>query len=360
MLVRRKSSLVTLCAAALVLSVSTALPAQSSAAAAHRQTRFEEVDLVSDQPGKAQITDPNLVNPWGMSIGKFLWVSDADKDLSTVYSGGGAAGAVHKQGLEVKVAGGPTGQVFNPGHGFVVSTKKGSGPAMFLSATESGTIRGWNPQADPATALLGAKVKGASFKGLTMVWIHGRPFLLAADFLNGRIDVFNSHFRLLPTFRAFRDRGLPPGYAPFNVAAVGGTVFVAYAKRKPGEADEIAGPGRGFVSQFTASGHFLRRFASRGPLNAPWAITVAPRSFGTFAGALLVGNFGDGRINAFDRRSGRFMGPLRRADGSAISVDGLWGLVPGTAANGGRNALWFAAGVDDEKHGLVGLIRPAY
>ncbi|NUR86840.1 MAG: TIGR03118 family protein [Nonomuraea sp.] len=348
---RRKAALSLLCTAALAMTVSGTLPAQATAA--HRQTRFEQVNLVSDQPGHARTTDPHLVNPWGMSIGKFLWVSAADKDLATVYDGAG-----HKQGLEVGVAGGPTGQVFNPGRGFVVSSKKGSGPAMFLFATESGTVKGWNPQADPAHALLGASVKGASFKGLTMVRVHGRPFLLAADFKGERVDVFDARFHRVRSSHAFRDRGLPRGYSPFNVAAIGRSVFVAYAKHAPGSDEETAGAGLGFVSQFTAGGRFVRRIASHGALNAPWGIAVAPRSFGTFAGDLLVGNFGDGRINAYS--GGRFRGPLRMSDGRPIEIDGLWGLVPGTRAIGGTGSLWFAAGVDDEKHGLVGVIRPRY
>jgi uncharacterized protein (TIGR03118 family) len=354
MSIRRKAPLVTLCAAALVLSVSTAPSAQSQTSS-YRPTRFETVNLVSDIPGRAAITDPNLVNPWGMSMGPRLWVSDADKDLSTVYSGGGTAGTIKKEPLEVVVEGGPTGQVFNSGSRFLVRGH----PALFIFATESGTIQGWNPQADPTHAIVKAKVRHASYKGLALVSVNGRQFLLAADFFHARIDVFDSRFHRVHSFGAFRDRGLPRGYAPFNVASVGGTVFVAYALQNADRDEEVAGPGNGFVTQFTSGGRFIRRFASRGALNAPWAITVAPRSFGTFAGDLLVGNFGDGRVNAYDRSSGRFHGPLRKPGGAPIEIEGLWGLLPGTAANGGRDALWFAAGIDDEKHGLVGLIRPA-
>jgi uncharacterized protein (TIGR03118 family) len=341
------------CAAALVLGITGTLPAAAHATSAHAKVpRFLQTDLVSDLPGRAPLTDHKLVNPWGMSMGPRLWVSDADADVSTVYSGGGTAGKVVKQPLEVAVPGGPTGQVFNGGHGFVVRGKGGAGPASFVFATESGTIAGWNATADPTHAIVAAKVRRASFKGLALLGSH----LLAADFFHGRIVVFDRHFHRVPG--GFRDPGLPRGYAPFNVAAVHGSVFVAYAKRNAGGSEEIAGPGNGFVSQFSASGRFLRRFASHGALNAPWALTVAPRGFGSLTGALLVGNFGDGRINAYDRSSGRFLGPLRKADGKAIAIEGLWGLVPGTAANGGASALWFAAGIDDEKHGLLGLIRP--
>ncbi|MFI6318003.1 TIGR03118 family protein [Nonomuraea sp. NPDC050556] len=333
-----------LCAVALVgATLTTTAPAQ----AAQRVTRFTEVDLVSDIPGRAAITDKHLVNPWGMSMGPRLWVSDADADVSTVYSD-----AVRKEPLEVVVAGGPTGQVFNPGPRFRLD---GRHPALFMFATESGTIAGWNPAADATRAIVKARVHDASFKGLAL--LRGR-FLLAADFFHARVDVFDSHFRRLRTHGAFRDRGLPGGYAPFNVAVVGGSVFVAYALQNDDRDEEVAGPGNGFVTQFSSSGRFLRRFVSRGPLNAPWAITVAPAGFGTFAGALLVGNFGDGRINAFDRH-GRFLGPLRKQGGAALEIEGLWGLLPGTQANGGRDALWFAAGIDDEQHGLLGLIRPA-
>ncbi|MFJ2030495.1 TIGR03118 family protein [Streptosporangium sp. NPDC087985] len=344
-----------LCAAALVLGTTGFLPAaaQKTTSAPSHPTRFSEVDLVSDIPGRATITDPKLVNPWGLAMGPGLWVSDNGTDTATVYGGGGTAGPIVKESIEVAVPSAPTGQVSNPGPGFTVTGPGGSGPARFIFATESGTIAGWNSTADPAHAVVAATVPHANFKGLTLV--DGR--LLAADFFHRRIVVFSQNFQRIPGL--FRDPFLPADYAPFNVAAIGGTVFVAYAKTAPGSSDEVTGPGDGFVSQFNASGRFIRRFASRGPLNAPWAITVAPRSFGSFAGALLVGNFGDGRINAYNPRTGRYLGPLRRANGTPMAIEGLWGLEPGTAANGGQDALWFAAGIGEEAHGLLGLIVPA-
>jgi len=171
--------------------------------------------------------------------------------------------------------------------------------------------------------------------------------------------VFDSEFRRLampPTF--FNDPKLPAGYAPFNVAVIGDAVYVSYAKQDAEKHDEVDGPGLGFVDVYTDFGQHRERFASRGPLNAPWAITVAPASFGKFAGDILVGDFGDGRINAFDNR-GHFEGPLRGSDGKPLAIDGLWGLLPGTAANGGTDNLWFAAGINHEADGLLGLIGPA-
>ncbi|ETK33431.1 TIGR03118 family protein [Microbispora sp. ATCC PTA-5024] len=350
---------ITLCAAALVVGATTTLPAHAASvpAATATTTRFQEIDLVADVAGRAARTDQKLVNPWGIAVGPRVWVSDADAGVATVYSGGGTAGPVVKEPLTVAVPGGPTGQVFNSGPHFVVHGPKGSGPAAFVFATESGTIQGWNLKADPAHAVVAAKVRRASFKGLALLQARGGPFLLAADFFHGRIVVFDGRFHRVSLPHAFRDPSLPRGYAPFNVAVVGGTVYVTYARQNAHHDEEVAGPGKGFVSRFTASGAFRGRLAARGPLNAPWAVTAAPASFGTFAGALLVGNFGDGTINAFTR-NGRFLGPLRTPEGKPIRIDGLWGLAPGTAANGGANALWFAAGTDDEKHGLLGLIRP--
>ncbi|MBO3747808.1 TIGR03118 family protein [Streptosporangiaceae bacterium NEAU-GS5] len=343
-----------LCAAALATGIIGAVPAQATiasatSAASAKNPAFEEVDLVSDLDGRAEIKDAHLINPWGMSMGPRLWVSAADADLSTIYGGGGTAGPVTKQPLEVVVKGGPTGQVFNSTKNFSLGK---SGPALFIFATESGTIQAWNGKSG-THAVVKARVRGAHFTGLTLL---GGRFLLAADFARGRIVVFDRHFHKVTSF-LFRDSHLPRGYHPFNVEVLRGHVYVAYAKAND-EGEEQPGAHKGFVSRFSLSGHFQGRVVSRGALNAPWAMVVAPRSFGRLAGSLLVGNFGDGWINAYTW-NGHYLGALRDKDGKAIAIPGLWDLEPGTNTNGGANALWFAAGIDDEKHGLVGLIRPA-
>ncbi|MFI6602369.1 TIGR03118 family protein [Nonomuraea sp. NPDC050536] len=342
------------------MSVTTVVPAESAAWPRHHGkhgNKFEEIDLVSNIPGRAQITDPHLINPWGMSLGKALWVSAADADLALVYTGGGSAGPIRKVPLEVEVEGGPTGQVFNKTRDFRIRSDGRSAPAKYLFATESGTIQGWNPDVDRTHAIVGATKEDAVYKGLTQIRTRTRNLLLAADFFHGTVDVYNTNFKLQKR-PSFVDPKIPKGFSPFNVQRIGHKVFVTYAKQDPDDpGEEVKGAGLGFVSFFTSRGAFIHRFHSRGPLNAPWAVTLPPRNFGKFSHSLLIGNFGDGRINAFNRFTGRFQGPLRDPDGDPISIDGLWGLIRGNSSNGGRNALWFAAGINDEEDGLLGLIR---
>ncbi|GAA3446203.1 TIGR03118 family protein [Planomonospora venezuelensis] len=361
-----RSRIVTVCTALLALGAGTAHAATQqtpdrpqSSGRFQTPDRYTVVNLVSDVRGRAAVTDPALVNPWGLAMGRTLWVSAAGSDLATVYSGG--QGTVRRERTRVRIPGGrPTGQVVNPGREFVVKGAGGSGPATFIFTGPSGAITGWNAQADADDAVIGAFVRGADFKGLALARTDRGPLLLAADFARNRVHVFDGDFDRLRTHRrAFRDPGLPRDYSAFNVEVVGGAVLVAYAKRDPRTGRSVAGAGRGFVSRFDGDGRFLGRFAARGALNAPWAMTLAPRGFGRMSGALLVGNFGDGRILAYDPRTGRPLGALRAADGRPITLGGLWDLEPGTAATGGENALWFSAGSDGGAHGLLGLIRPA-
>ncbi len=320
-----------------------------------RHTRFTQTNLVSDIPGRAPLQDPKLVNPWGLALGPTgpLWVANNGTGVATVYAGG--ARGVTKQPLEVSIEGGaPTGEVFNDTREFVV---KGA-PATFIFSSESGAITAWNRNTG-TTAVRVAGAPGAIYKGLALLHTRHGAFLLATDFHNGRIDVFDGRFRRLrlPGGR-FHDPSIPRGFAPFNVAVLGDSVFVTYAKQDADAEDDVPGPGLGFVVKYRQFGRVHHRFASRGPLNAPWGLVIAPRSFGDFAGDVLVGNFGDGRINAFTPR-GRFEGALRRPDGRPIEIDGLWALVRGTRTTGGTDAVWFSSGPDDETHGLVGLLRKA-
>jgi uncharacterized protein (TIGR03118 family) len=345
---------------AVAIGAAVSLLVGPSSALADTRTAFAETDLVSDQAGLATITDTNAVNSWGLALTPTspLWVANNGTNTSTLYSGGNATTPIAKAALTVEIPGGaPTGMAFNPTTQFVVTGPGGSGAARFLFVSEDGDLTGWNPTADGTHAIVAAHVDGAVYKGLALWTNPFGTFLLAADFANGRIDVFDGSFnRLTLPAGAFRDPRLPKGHAPFNVLTVEDKVFVAYAKQQPGSDDEQAGPGLGIVDEYSNVGLTAQRVASHGTLNAPWGLAIAPASFGRFAGALLVGNFGDGRIGAY--RGHQFLGLLRDDQGTPLAIDGLWALLPGTANTGGVDSLWFSAGPDDEQHGLVGLIRP--
>jgi uncharacterized protein (TIGR03118 family) len=317
--------------------------------------------LVSDVSGAAPTTDPNLVNAWGLTASSSSpwWVADNGTDKSTLYNGN--TGAIVP--LVVQVDGGPTGIVFNGSSGFVVQSGAASGPARFIFASEDGKIRGWNPAVPPATvAHVGADRSGvgANYKGLAIAQTAGGPLLYAADFHNARVDVFDGSWHVVGGPGAFIDPDLPAGYAPFGIQTIGGRVFVSYAKQDDEAADEVAGQGLGFVDVYDTAGNLLERVAQRGQLNAPWGLALAPESFGRFGGDLLVGNFGDGQINAYEELpNGRFehRGELRGADGRPLAIDGLWALEFGNgAAAGPTDTLFFTAGPDEETHGLFGSI----
>jgi uncharacterized protein (TIGR03118 family) len=324
--------------------------------------RFTQVNEVSDQASvQAAVTDANSINAWGLALSPTspLWVANNGTNTATVYSGGVNGAPVTKAGLTVTIPGGaPTGQIFNDTTDFAVTGPGGTGTARFIFDSEAGDITAWSPAASPTTAITVAHVDGAVYKGLALLHTELGAFLLAADFHSGRLDVFDGAFHRvpLPSF-FFSDRRLPKNYAPFDVATVGDKVYVAYAKQTPNSPDETAGPGLGFVDVYTNFGTTVRRIASHGTLNAPWGLAIAPASFGRFAGDLLVGNFGDGRIGAY--RGSHFEGLLRGTDNKPIVIDGLWGLLPGTANTGGTGTVWFSAGPGEEQHGLIGELIPA-
>jgi uncharacterized protein (TIGR03118 family) len=337
------------------LVVGAAVVAVSPLTAAERNS-YTVTPLVSDQPGVAAQTDPNLVNAWGLTSGPTTpwWVSDNGTDKSTLYRG--SDGAI--QGLVVAVAGGPTGAVFNPTAGFVLPT---GGKALFIFDSEDGTVRAWNgAQGTTAIVVKDRSGEDAIYKGLAIADTAAGPRLYAADFHNARVDVFDGGFGLVPG--GFGDPSLPSGYAPFGIQTIGDRVFVTYAKQDADAEDEIAGQSLGFVDVFSTAGDLLGRVAQHGQLNAPWGLALAPSSFGRFAGDLLVGNFGDGQINAYEELpNGHFAhrGELRSAGGGPISIDGLWALQFGKAGNNGpAGTLFFTAGPDEETHGLFGSITP--
>jgi uncharacterized protein (TIGR03118 family) len=312
--------------------------------------KFDVTNRVSDQPGVAPLTDPSLVNSWGLAQGPAtaLWVANNGTDTSTIYNPATFA----KVPLTVSVPGAPTGATFvGIPNAFMVNEAGKSGNALFAFATEGGQIEGWSPAVAAGHAVTVVNEAGGEFKGLTLGLNGAQPLLFAADFGNNVVSAYDSSFNKV---MSFTDPTLPPGYSPFNVQVLNGDLYVTYAKREPGATDETAGHGLGIVDVFDTGGHFVRRLTDGGQLNPPWGLMIAPASFGKFAGALLVGNFGDGKINAYDPRTGRFLGDLKSDDGGHLKIDGLWALHSG--ANG---TLTFSAGPDDESHGLVGSIGPA-
>ncbi|HEX3298554.1 MAG TPA: TIGR03118 family protein [Actinomycetota bacterium] len=355
----RKRSVVLVCVGALVALGGWLAPASASG------NSYKVTKLVSDQANKAQHQDPNLVNAWGLVAGPSTpwWVANNHSNTSTLYDGTGTP-----LPLVVKVAGAPTGAVFNGGSGFVVSHDGASGPALFLFDTESGVIRAWNPNV-PAPApstkafrVVDMRSHNAIFKGLAIAHTdHHGDRLYATDFHNGKVDMFDEQFKPVHISGAFQDPNIPNGYAPFGIQRLGHHIFVTYAKQDANAEDDVAGAGFGFVDMYGRAGKLLQRVASMGSLDAPWGIAWAPSNFGEASGHLLIGNFGDGVINVFDpKEHGEFEhdGSLHRLNGSPIVIPGLWALQFGNgAAAGPTNTLFFTAGPDGEAHGLFGSIQ---
>ncbi|WP_129778049.1 TIGR03118 family protein [Peristeroidobacter soli] len=327
------------------------------------QAVYESQVLVSNGGIPANFTDPNLINAWGVAFNPngFVWVNAADAGKSVLYDGNG-----QPQSLVVTVpgpgggAGNPTGIVFSGGMDFVVTNGTTNGPARFLFATEQGTIAGWAPNVNATNALTAVdnSARKAHYTGLALSGNGTTHLLYAANFSQARIDVFDGTFKAIDVSGGFADPKLPKLYAPFGIQAIGGDIYVTYAKQEEAGGDEEQqGAGLGIVNVFDPQGTLIRRIATRGPLNAPWGIALAPASFGGFGGALLIGNLGDGTINAFGPRSGKFLGSLKGADRQPLHVDGLWGLQFGNGISGQQtNALFWAAGPNDESDGAYGVI----
>src|SRR5437763_3865485 len=359
--------------AAAVSALALGLPAVADAAPDHGGNgtfTVQQVNLVSDIPGAASLLDPDLVNPWGLAFngGSPLWVSNNGTDTSTLYTsapGTTTAAKVAAVCVTFPAGTGPNGQAATGGTGFVLSNGTVSGPARFIFSTDTGEIRAWNAQVDGpmGTAETKASVPGAGFSGLAIAPSATGDHLYAANQAQNSIDVFDSTFQRVATApSAFRDRRLPRDYAPFNVQNLGGQLFVSYAKvdRKTGV--EIHRVGLGIVDEYTPDGVFVARIASHQSLNAPWGMAIAPAEWGTLAGSLLVGNFGDGKISVIRAKTGggfehHIAGVLRDSTGRSLRIDGLWALMPGTATMGGTNSIWFSAGLADEQHGLLGVLR---
>ena len=353
---RRRTALLVL---ALVLGA--ALVAVSPLTAAERNS-YTVTPLVSDQPGVAPNTDSHLKNAWGLtsSATSPWWVSNNATDTSTLYRGSDGTPFPQPTPLVVNVAGGPTGAVFNPTTGFILPV--GGTKALFIFDNEDGQILAWNGAQGTTAVVMHTSPDGGIYKGLAIADTADGPRLYAADFHNARVDVLDGSFGVVPD-SGFVDPTLTKGYAPFGIQTIGDHVFVSYAKQDADAEDEIAGQGRGFVDEYDLAGNLVERVAQHGQLNAPWGLALAPEGFGRFGGDLLVGNFGDGQINAFEQKAdGTFehRGELRGPDGTSLTIDGLWALQFGQGGNNGpAGTLFFTAGPDDETHGLFGQINPS-
>ncbi|KVC49967.1 hypothetical protein WI72_27060 [Burkholderia ubonensis] len=323
--------------------------------------QYQVSALVSDGALPAAHVDANLKNPWGVAFNPkgFAWVADNGTQHATLYDGNGVP-----QSLVVTIPPGssgdpdPTGIVFNGTSDFVVAQGGKSGPAAFIFVGEGGTMTAWSPAVNPTSAVTVFDSGGAAvYKGLAMASNNGANFLYATDFHNNRIDVFDRTFAKVTAANAFQDPSLPAGFAPFGIQAIGSKLFVSYAKQDAAAHDDVAGAGFGVIDVFSPSGQFLQRFAAGGPLNAPWGMALAPADFGRFSNAVLIGNFGDGMIHAFDATSGIMLGTLENGDGSAIVESGLWGMAFGNGLDSQpANTLFFAAGSNGEADGLYGRI----
>jgi uncharacterized protein (TIGR03118 family) len=309
---------------------------------------FNQYNLVSNIPGLANNTDSNLQNPWGLSSGPTtpFWAADNGAGVSTLYNGAGVPQplVVTIQGIP---AGTPTGTVFNGGSSF--------NGDRFLFATEEGKIEGWRGALGTSAEVLVDNSPTAYYKGLAIGNTGGNDYLYAANFKTGNIDVTpNSGAPALPG--SFTDPNLPAGFAPFNIQNLNGKLYVTYAQTAGGF-DDIPGPGHGFVDVFSLDGILQARLVSQGALNSPWGLTIAPAGFGSFGGDLLVGNFGDGTINAYDLATGAFQGTLDDKSGNPITIDGLWALRTGNQGPGfDPNSVYFTAGLNDEADGLFGAL----
>jgi uncharacterized protein (TIGR03118 family) len=321
---------------------------------------YKKTNLVSDIPGFAQIEDPLLVNPWGiaMSATSPFWVANAGSGTSTLYQGDVGGSPFVKNSLNVTIPGGlPTGTVFNGSSDFSFTGGGSTGPARFLFASITGRISAWKAGLTTAVVVV-TQPAGNVYTGLAIGNNGTANFLYAANFGQKRIDVFDKNFAAATLAGSFTDPTLPADYAPFNIQNLGGKLHVAYAKVDPVTGEDLPGPGNGYVSVFDTNGNFLGRLVSNGPLSSPWGMVIAPSGFGAFPGALLVGNFGDGRLNAFNPTTGAFLGTLNDESGNPVSIDELWALTFGNGGNGGDpSTLYFTAGTAEEEHGIFGSLK---
>jgi len=391
----RRSTLATALVAVFLSYLGTPAPVKAGG--------YDETDLVAnklkltDKNGivhNADVIDQNLKNPWGVaeSAGSPFWISDNNAGVATLYNVPGAKVSINPLVVRIPTpisssGGAPTGAVFNIALGagaFKITDGIHTAPAVFLFATEDGTIVGWNPGVDPTGLFNGpnhastqgvialdnsgnnftnpnpSSQTGAVYKGLAIATdANGQTRLYATNFRSGVVEMYSSGFMALGSGPAFVDPKLPDSYAPFNVTVLSGAVFVTYAVQDAIKHDDVAGQGHGFVDVFELDGTFRQRFAQHGQLNSPWGVAQAPTNFGALSGDLWIGNFGNGHINAYNPDSGEFIDKVRNPKGQAIVIDGLWALRVGNNGNGGRSdTIYFTAGPNGETDGLFGSLTP--
>jgi uncharacterized protein (TIGR03118 family) len=339
--------------------------------AAAQAQHYKQTNLVSDIAGMAPTFDPNLKNPWGLTRSSTSpwWIGNNNSGTSTLYDGKGnimplVVTIPPPAGSPAGTLAAPTGTVFNGSPAdFLLAPGK---QAIFIFATEDGTISGWNPGIDLHNAVLkvdnsdNGSANGAVYKGATSADINGQRFLYVTNFRSGRVEVYDTNFKRAHLGEdAFEAEGVPRGFAPFNIQNIGGSLFVTYAKQNAARHDDVAGAGNGFVRIFTPSGRQIGNLEHGDWLNSPWGVVWTTRDFGEFSNAILVGNFGSGWIAAFNGFTYKFMGFVKAPDGSILTIDGLWSL---TFANDGTaglaNTLYFTAGINGEQDGLFGTITP--
>lgn len=318
---------------------------------------FAQTNLVTDSQAanSALITDASLVNPWGVSFSPTspFWVSNNGTGTSTLYNVNPLTNVPTKIGLTVTIpgAGNVTGQSFNS------VTAGNFNSDIFLFVSEDGTVSGWRGALGTNAEVLQTSSPSNVYKGSAFSAIGANGYLLSANFRSGSIDVLKGNPGAPNLTGTFTDPGLPSGFAPFNIKQLGSTLYVTYARQAANQFDDLPGPGNGFVSSFDLNGNFLGRIASQSVLNSPWGLAIAPASFGSLAGNLLVGNFGDGRINVYDLSNNSLVGQLIDAGGMPLTIDGLWSLTVGNNGNAGSSDnLYFTAGPGGESHGLFGVI----
>jgi uncharacterized protein (TIGR03118 family) len=360
------------------LGVGALAISSAGAAASNSKNSFVETNLVANNTSfGAKLVDPNLQNAWGLAAGPDspIWVSDNNSGLATVYSGGVGGGSVSLD-LTVPVPGGnPTGQVFNPTKAFKVGGSSGS-PADFIVSSDSigskqspGEITAWDGgsafvvEDSPTGGPGGTTPANAVFKGIALsTTSKSGPLLYAADVANATVDIFNKKFQPVSSTGKFVDPSLPAGYAPFNIQLLNGNLYVTYGLQNKKKTNVVAGAGLGVVDEYSVNGKLIKHLVSNGtdsPLDEPWGLAIAPAKFGPFGGDLLVGNLGNGWINAFNPTTGAFLGALDGTTGYPIDIPGLWGLSVGNSAFGGASSLVFSAGPDGYNDGLLGVLNPS-
>ena len=320
---------------------------------------YVATNLVSDIEGSARRTDENLVNPWGIAVGSSgtIWVANNGTGTSTLYDFRGVpqslivnipASATNSEGAN------PTGIVFNDGPAFIVSNGTSSGPAVFIFVNEDGVISGWSPTVDLTNAIIAIDdgKEGAVYKGAALGESSDGRRLFVTNFSGATVEIYDDAFGEVEDDDAFVDPDVPATFSPFGIENINGLIYVTYARRDREGEEDVPGHGHGYVSVFDADGNFIKRLVTRGDLNSPWGLTLAPNNFGNLSGALLVGNFGDGVIHGYDINTGAEIGTMNKPDGTPLELDELWAL----HALGGTS-VYFTAGIVEEEHGLFGVIR---